>query len=63
MTELVTEDQATAPRLSDLSENQRSRLFARLQERIPAVWDAFLLDLEDESVVVVPSVGGGKVLP
>ena len=56
MTELDTEDQATAPRLSDLSENQRSRLFARLQERIPAVWDAFRLDLEDESVVVVPSV-------
>ena len=56
MTQLDTEDQATAPRLSDLSESDRGRLFARIQERLPAVWDAMRLDLEDESVVVVPSV-------
>ena len=56
MTQLGTNRETTRPRLSDLDEGQRSRLFARIQERMPAVWDAMRLDLEDESVVVMPSV-------
>jgi hypothetical protein len=56
VTDLDTERATTAPRLSDLDEPERNRLFARVQERIPAVWDAMRLDLEDESVVVLPSV-------
>jgi hypothetical protein len=63
VTQLDTEGQATAPRLSDLSEHERSRLFARVQERLPAVWDAMRHDLEDESVVVVPSVSLDSTRP
>jgi hypothetical protein len=54
--ELKTDTQRPAPRLSDLDEPERIRLFSQLQERMPAVWDAWRLGLEDESVVVVPSV-------
>jgi hypothetical protein len=35
-----------------LDESERIRLFSQLQERMPAVWDAWRLGLEDESVVV-----------
>jgi hypothetical protein len=56
VTQLDPDGQTTAPRLSDLNERERNRLFTRVQERMPAVWDAMRLDLEDESVVVVPSV-------
>jgi hypothetical protein len=56
VTRLETDPQRTAQRLSDLDESQRNHLFFRLQERMPAVWDAIRLGLEDESVVVVPSV-------
>jgi hypothetical protein len=56
VTELKTDTQRPAPRLSDLDESERNRLFSQLQERMPAVWDAWRLGLEDESVVVVPSV-------
>ena len=63
MTELETDTQRPAPRLSDLDESERNRLFSGLQERMPAVWDArrtltesIRLGLKDESVVVVPSV-------
>ena len=56
MTQFGAGGQTTAPRLSELNERERSRLFARVQERMPAVWDAWRHDLEDESVVVVPSV-------
>ncbi|HEY0473018.1 MAG TPA: peptide ligase PGM1-related protein [Kribbella sp.] len=51
--------------LSALTEEDRYRLFDRLQSRMAAVWDAILLDYDDESVVVVPSMsldrtaGGG----
>ena len=33
MTELKTDTQRPAPRLSDLDESERNRLFSRLQER------------------------------
>ena len=56
MIELKTDTQRPAPRLSDLDEPERIRLFSQLQERMLAVWDAWRLGLEDESVVVVPSV-------
>ncbi len=56
MTQLETDSQPSASRLSDLNERERNRLFARAQERMQAVWGAWRRDLEDESVVVVPSV-------
>ena len=56
MTELKADTQTPPPRLSDLDESERNRLFSELQERMPAVWDAWRLGLEDESAVVVPSV-------
>jgi hypothetical protein len=39
-----------------LDEPARNHRFSQLQERMPAVWDAWRLGREDESVVVVPSV-------
>jgi hypothetical protein len=63
VTQLDTDPQTTAPRLSDLKEHERNRLFARVQERMPAVWDAMRLDLEDESVVVLPSVTLDRTQP
>jgi hypothetical protein len=62
MTQLEAERQ-TPVRLSDLNESERDRRFARLQERMPAVWDSIRLDLEDESVVVVPSVTLDRAVP
>jgi hypothetical protein len=62
VTQLEAERQ-TPVRLSDLNESERDRRFARLQERMPAVWDSIRLDLEDESVVVVPSVTLDRVVP
>jgi PGM1 C-terminal domain len=56
VTRLKADSQRRAQRLSDLDEAERNHLFSRLQERMPAVWDAWRLGLEDESVVVVPSV-------
>jgi hypothetical protein len=58
-----THRQTTPQRLSDLDESERNRRFARLQERMPAVWAATRLDLEDESVVVVPSVTLDPAVP
>ena len=46
-----------APRLSDLTEDERSARFARLQERLLPVWQAMRLNQPGESIVVVPSVG------
>jgi hypothetical protein len=70
VTELKTDTPRPAPRLSDLDESERSRLFSRLQERMPAVWDArrtltesIRLGFEDESVVVVPSVTLDAAVP
>ena len=42
--------------LSELEEPERYRAFEKLQLLMPEVWDAWHHDLEDESVVVVPSV-------
>jgi hypothetical protein len=42
--------------LSDLDEHQRYEIFDRLQRNLPTVWDAMRLNLENESVVVIPSV-------
>lgn len=42
--------------LSDLDQETRIARFAQLQARMRSVWEAMRLDLEDESVVVVPSV-------
>ena len=37
-------------------EEQRYELFDRLQRNMPTVWDAMRLNVENESVVVIPSV-------
>src|SRR4029453_15741139 len=58
-----TGSQRTAQRLSDLDQAERDHLFSQLQERMPAVWDAVRLGLEDESVVVVPSVTLDPTVP
>ena len=63
MTRLDTDLETLAPRLSDLDELERDRLFAKVQERMPAVWDAWRLNFEDESVVVVPSVTLDPTVP
>jgi hypothetical protein len=42
--------------LSSLDEEQRYQRFDRLQRNMPRVWDAMRLNLENESVVVIPSV-------
>lgn len=42
--------------LSVLTEEERYRRFDLLQLRMAGVWDAMRLNLEDESVVVVPSI-------
>ena len=48
---------ATRPAgLSALSEEERYHRFDTLQARMPAVWEAMRLNLDDESVVVVPSI-------
>ena len=44
------------PRLSDLSEQERSDRFARLQERLVPVWRMMRLNDPAESLVVVPSI-------
>ncbi len=48
---------AVAPQvLSSLSEDDRYRRFDVLQSRMDGVWEAMRLNLDDESVVVVPSI-------
>ena len=44
------------PTLMQMSEDDRNRAFDHLQATMPGVWDAMRRDLDDESVVVVPSV-------
>jgi len=53
-----TDHQRTgAPRtLSELDECERVERFSRLQARMNDVWDSFRQHLDDESVVVIPSV-------
>ena len=43
------------PRLSELSDDERSARFARLQQRLVPVWDGLRLNQPGESIVVVPS--------
>jgi hypothetical protein len=54
--QLISVDHVGEARLSDLDDSSRQHRFEALQQRMPAVWDAMKLDLDDESVVVVPSV-------
>lgn len=42
--------------LSELNDEQRYERFDLLQRNMPRVWDAMRLNLENESVVVIPSV-------
>jgi hypothetical protein len=52
----MTELADMAPRLSDLTEDERRARFTRLQERLVPVWGALRLNQPGESIVVVPSV-------
>ena len=52
MTDLVDDP----PRLSDLTERERSQRFARLQQRLVPLWETMRLNQPGESIVVVPSV-------
>ncbi|MDT5109963.1 MAG: hypothetical protein QOE20_1853 [Mycobacterium sp.] len=57
MTQLQAPDQLTTGRhLSDLDEKERYRAFDDLQVAMPSVWESMRRGLEDESVVVVPSI-------
>ncbi len=47
--------------LSGLDSGARDARFRRLQEQMVSVWDAMKLDLDDESVVVIPSVSPSGV--
>ena len=51
------------PTLSDLDDAARQRRFEALQDRMQAVWNAMKLDLDDESVVIVPSIATSKPAP
>jgi len=52
----VTDLTASAPRLSDLSDRERSARFTQLQERLVPVWEAMRRNQPGESIVVLPSV-------
>jgi hypothetical protein len=54
--QMIRDDQAAGLTLSDLDEAARQSRFEVLQQRMQSVWDVWKLDLEDETVVVVPSV-------
>ena len=43
--------------------SRRGTVFAGVQERMPAVWHAWRLNFEDESVIVVPSVTLDRAVP
>jgi hypothetical protein len=43
-------------RLSELSDEERSERFGRLQERLVGIWQGMRTDLPGESIVVVPTV-------
>ncbi len=47
---------ATGRQLSQLDEADRYRCFDDLQLAMPSVWESMRLDMDDESVVVVPSI-------
>lgn len=50
-------------RLSQLDEQQRYRAFDGLQTAMPSVWRSMQLGLDDESVVVVPSISIERSTP
>ncbi len=52
-----------ATTLSGLDHTIRAERFQQLQARMPAVWDAWKQNYDDESVVVVPSVTLDKAVP
>jgi PGM1 C-terminal domain len=54
--QMIIDDLKGGPTLSDLDDTGRQSRFEALQERMESVWDAMKLDLDDESVVIVPSV-------
>ena len=47
--------------LAALGEDERYERFEQLQERLPDVWQIMRLNLEDESVVIIPSVTVDRV--
>ena len=53
---MIIDDLEAGPKLADLDDAARQGRFQALQERMRAVWEAWKLDLDDESVIVVPSV-------
>jgi hypothetical protein len=53
---MIMEELEGGPTLSDLDDAARQSRFEALQERMVSVWNMWKLDLEDESVVIVPSV-------
>jgi hypothetical protein len=55
MTQLEAPTQA-GRQLSQLDEDERYGIFDDLQLTMPAVWESMRRDMEDESVVVVPSI-------
>ena len=64
MTQLQVSDERTAGRgLSRLDEAERYRVFDDLQLAMPSVWQSMRLDLDDESVVVVPSISVERTTP
>ena len=50
-------------RCQQLDEDERYRYFDDLQLTMPDVWESMRLDLEDESVVVVPSISIERTTP
>ena len=64
MTQLQERDPRTqGRRLSQLDEAERYRCFDDLQLTMPSVWESMRLNLEDESVVVVPSISIERTTP
>lgn len=51
-----TGSRGARPTLSDLDDEARHLRFRMLQERMGSVWESIRLNLDDESVVIVPSV-------
>ncbi len=56
MTTLTAETADRIETLSALDDDARNARFRRLQDRMESVWGAMKHDLDDESVVVIPSV-------
>ena len=59
---MIMEELEGGPTLSDLDDAARQSRFEALQERMVSVWNMWKLDLEDESVVIVPSVAVSRTV-